>query len=173
MKNNWKKEMARALLLVFVWSLVAAAVNTVSPRRIAWVGPWPSTFGDDSAAVPPSYTDDDAPVLRLQEAFAMFQSPEVVFIDARDPADYEWGHIPGAINFPFDYYDEYADSVLPRVDKSAQVVTYCGGADCELSLYLARQLSNEGYENIFIFFGGQTAWEEAELPMEETDHERP
>jgi len=58
---------------------------------------------------------------------------------------------------------------LPLISTSAPVVTYCGGADCELSLYLARQLSNEGYEDIYIFFGCQTAWEEAELPMEGDD----
>ena len=56
-----------------------------------------------------------------------------------------------------------------QIPLDAEIVTYCGGADCELSLYLARQLVNEGYEHISIFFGGYTAWEEAKLPLEKDE----
>jgi rhodanese-related sulfurtransferase len=166
-RTNWQREAGRALLIVFFWSLAAAAVNTVSPNRIAWVGPWPSTFGTDTASVPPSYEEDDPPILRLDAAIALFQTKDVVFIDARDPEDFVLGHIPGALLLPFDYYDDYAGAVLAEVDRDREVVTYCGGADCELSLYLARQLRNEGFTKIRIFFGGADAWEEAGLPLEE------
>jgi len=163
---DWRRDVLRALLIAVLWLLVAAAVNAVSPRQISWVGAWPSTYGTDSAAVPPSYAEGDPPILRLDEAIAKYQSPEVIFLDAREPEDFAYGHIARAVNLPFDYYDEYADSVLPQINKDADIVTYCGGEDCELSLYLARQLTNDGYNRVAIFFGGYGAWEEAALPME-------
>lgn len=163
---DWKKEITRAIALVILAALVAAGVNTMSSARIAWVGTWPSTFGADTAAVPPSYTQDDPPILRLDEAVAKFQSAGAVFLDARDSSDFVVGHIPQALNLPFDYYDEHAGAILPQVPKDAQIVTYCGGADCELSLYLARQLRQEGYTNLFIFFGGYVAWEAAGMPVD-------
>lgn len=164
---EWGKEITRAALLVFLWTLIAAAVNVVSPKQIAWVGTWPSTYGEDSAAVPPSYEPGDPPLLRLDEALAKYQGTDVAFIDAREPEDYAMGHIPSAISFPFDYYDDYADSVLTNLPKNREIVTYCGGADCELSLFMARQLKAEGYEHVSIFFGGFGAWEAAGLPVAE------
>lgn len=160
------KDITRAVLIVFGAGLMSLGVNAASPRRIAWIGTWPSTYGADTAVVPPSYQPDDAPILRLDEATAKFQSSGAVFVDARDEEDYNLGHIPGAINFPFDYYDDHVAQVLPRLDKDKEIVTYCGGADCELSLYLARQLKIEGYGKISIFFGGFTSWQGAGLPME-------
>ncbi len=167
MSFNWTREIGRALGIVVLWSLLAMAFNAVSPSRIAWVGIWPSTYGADTAVVPPSYVETDPPILRLDQAIAKYQAANVVFLDARDPEDFVLGHIPGAINFPFDYYDDYAAAVLPQLTEDADIVTYCGGADCELSLYLARQLINEGFGRVSIFFGGNTAWEEAGLPLRE------
>lgn len=167
MKFEWGKEITRAVLLVLLWALIAAAVNAVSPAQIAWVGTWPSTYGEDSAAVPPSYEEGDPELLRLDQALAKFQSTGITFIDAREPEDFAMGHLPGAVNLPFDYYDDYADSVLPQIPKNHEIVTYCGGADCELSLYLARQLKMEGYTTVSIFFGGYEAWQEAGLPLKE------
>ena len=161
-----KHIVSRAALIVVLASVLAVAHNAVSPHRIALVGTWPSTFGADSAAVPPSYKEDDPEILRLDEAVAFYQSAGVQFVDARDEADYQLGHIPGAINFPFDYYDDFAATVLPKLDKERELVTYCGGEDCELSLYMARQLRLEGFTKLHIFFGGYTQWQEAGLPVE-------
>ena len=164
-KIKWIQLLVRATLIVAAAVLSGFAVNVASPNRIAWVGTWPSTYSSDSTAIPPSYEETDPPILRLDEAIAKYQSPEVVFLDARDEMDFEYGHIPRAINFPFDYYDDFAPDVLPGLDPKTDIVTYCGGVDCELSLYLARQLVNEGYESVSIFFGGYTAWEESGLPL--------
>lgn len=155
----------RAIVMVAAAVLLGFAVNVASPNRITWVGTWPSTYSADSTAIPPSYEEGDPPILRLDQAAAKFQSPNVVFLDARDAMDFEYGHIPGSVNFPFDYYDDFAPVILPELEPQTEIVTYCGGADCELSLYLARQLVNEGFLNVYIFFGGYTAWEEAGLPL--------
>ena len=47
-----------------------------------------------------------------------FDSGEAIFIDARDPEDYEAGHIQNSINIPYDYYEDYEniiDKQLSRV----------------------------------------------------------
>ena len=40
-----------------------------------------------------------------------FDAGTATFIDARDPEEYDLGHIQGAINIPFDYYEEYEDLI--------------------------------------------------------------
>ena len=47
------KDVFRAVLIVLAATLTALGVNAASPRHIAWVGTWPSTYGADTAAVPP------------------------------------------------------------------------------------------------------------------------
>ena len=46
-----------------------------------------------------------------------------IVIDARDVTDYDSGHILGAINVPFDYYEEY-DEEINSLDFETPVVTY-------------------------------------------------
>ena len=49
-----------------------------------------------------------------------------------------------------------------------KIVAYCGGFDCELSLFAARELKSLGYEKSYTFFGGWQKWVDAGLPIEET-----
>jgi rhodanese-related sulfurtransferase len=46
-------------------------------------------------------------------------------VEALPEANYQAGHLPGAINLPYNKVRELAPTLLP--DKSAEVVVYCGG----------------------------------------------
>jgi phage shock protein E len=66
-------------------------------------------------------------------------APQAVIIDVRSPAEFEGGHVDGAINLPLDrFVDGYA-RVAP--DKQQLVVLYCAsGARSEQAVqYLAAQ----------------------------------
>jgi len=86
-----------------------------------------------------------------------------VVIDVRTPEEYASGHIPGAVNIPF---DEVAERIA-EVDSSHGVALYCmigPRARKGESALLAT-----GYEPVFHIEGGLAAWRAADLPIRRAD----
>jgi len=52
----------------------------------------------------------------------MDSKEKVVFLDIRDPAEYEREHMPGAIQMSRGLVDLHGDEILP--DKNATIVVY-------------------------------------------------
>ena len=93
-----------------------------------------------------------------------FDARSAVFIDARDPEDYESGHIENAINIPYDYYENYED-VINGLDDAGIYIIYCSGEECSLSIDLADYLYNEKLiDKLLIFEGGWPQWRDAGYP---------
>ena len=93
-----------------------------------------------------------------------FDAGSAVFIDARDPEDYESGHIQNAINIPYDYYEDYED-VINGLDDAGIYIIYCSGEECSLSIDLADYLyTAKLIDKILIFDGGWPQWRDAGYP---------
>ena len=93
-----------------------------------------------------------------------FDAGSAVFIDARDPEDYESGHIQNAINIPYDYYEDYED-VINGLDDAGIYIIYCSGEECSLSIDLADYLYTEQLiDKLLIFEGGWPQWRDAGYP---------
>ena len=93
-----------------------------------------------------------------------FDKGTAVFIDARDPEDYESGHIHNAINIPYDYYEDYED-VINGLDDTSIYIIYCSGEECSLSIDLADYLYTEKLiDKLLIFEGGWPQWHDAGYP---------
>ena len=93
-----------------------------------------------------------------------FDAGSAVFIDARDPEDYESGHIQNAINIPYDYYEDYED-VINGLDDTGIYIIYCSGEECSLSIDLADYLYDEKLiDKLLIFEGGWPQWRDAGYP---------
>ena len=93
-----------------------------------------------------------------------FDAGSAIFIDARDPEDYESGHIENAINIPYDYYEDY-EAVMNGLDDTLIYIIYCSGEECSLSIDLADYLYNEKLiDKLLIFEGGWPEWQNAEYP---------
>jgi rhodanese-related sulfurtransferase len=105
--------------------------------------------------------------VNLQQAYSLFNNG-IAFIDARDEADYQIDHIVNAINIPFDDFDNHKQK-LERLPKDKPLVTYCAGTDCDLSILLGNLLSERGYKQIYIFFGGWIEWQNAGYPTEKAE----
>jgi len=155
----------QAFLIIIIAAAIGLVVNTFSSNKIAYIGNWPSFTSTDSVSIPPSADENDPPFISLDEAAAKYQIPGVVFIDSRDPEDFAVGRIKGAINIPYDYLDDYRDK-LEAIPKNKTVVVYCSGSECELSLFLGRDMKYDGYSRVFVFYGGWRDWEKANLPIE-------
>ncbi len=99
-------------------------------------------------------------VKRFSEARA------ALFLDARDPAEYEKGHIPGAIRLtnPEAQNDPERMKALPV--EGRPTIVYCEGGSCEASLELARFLIESGFKKVLVYMGGYPEWEAAGHPVE-------
>lgn len=81
------------------------------------------------------------------------------------------GHLPGAINVPFDAaFDERIQHAVP--DRTAPVIVYCADSDCQLSPQAAERLDRLGYTKVFDYKAGKKDWQRARLQLE-TVEKRP
>lgn len=166
-----KKLIGQSLFLLILAAVFGLGRNVVGPDSIPWVGDWAvkdsilAEIARNPEALPPSAQEDDPPMLTLSQAMERHAESDVIFLDAREPHEYEAGHIRGSVLLPFEWFDDYWPMVQERLQPGTRIVTYCSGAECESSLYLARHLRNLGFTNVEIFFGGWSVWERSGQPI--------
>ena len=112
-----------------------------------------ATAGEPAATAPASAAAAVAPM--SQEALLEHQSrhPDHLFVlDVRTPQEYAEGHVPGAVNVP---YDQLA-SRLAEVPKDKDVVLYCkSGRRAGIA---ADVLAANGYTRLSHLEGDMPAW---------------
>jgi rhodanese-related sulfurtransferase len=163
MMKNW---MVQIIVLLAVSTVAGVVGNAVRSDGISVVGNWPTrTSGDSAAIVPPSAVEGDPPFITLDDAVAKYQTPGVIFIDARSPEDFAYGHIVRAVNIPYDYLDDNWLRVIDSLDLQKEYVIYCSGGECEASLFLGRLLRDKGFGRLAVFYGGWQEWLDNHLPV--------
>ena len=108
--------------------------------------------------------------ITIEQAYTLYNK-DVIFIDARDEADFLVGHITNSINIPFDDFDNHKQK-LELLSKEKPMVIYCAGTDCDLSILLGNFLFEQGYKQVYIFFGGWNEWLNAKYPVENSSEEK-
>jgi rhodanese-related sulfurtransferase len=111
-----------------------------------------------------AFTEPQA--ITLDQAYKLYKK-DVTFVDARDDADYIAGHIINSINIPFDDLDNHKQK-FELLSKEKPMVIYCAGTDCDLSILLGNLLFEQGYKQVYVFFGGWNEWLEANYPTEKS-----
>ena len=100
---------------------------------------------------------EDAPTYRQvssDEAAAMMASESgYLILDVRTRAEYEQGHIPGAVCVPNETIG--TDDIPALPDKSQLILVYCRSGN--RSKQAAQKLADAGYTNI-VEFGGILSW---------------
>lgn len=83
-------------------------------------------------------------------------TPGTVFLDVREPNEWNLGHVPGAVHIPRGQLEGKVEGML---DRGARVVVYCaGGSRSALAADTLRQM---GYEQAESLRGGFRGWAEA------------
>lgn len=78
---------------------------------------------------------------------------DYVILDVRTQAEYDQGHIPGAILIPHDTVATAAEDALP--DKDQLILVYCRSGN--RSKQASQALVDLGYTNV-VEFGGINSW---------------
>ena len=88
---------------------------------------------------------------------------EVVLVDAREPAAFEAGHIPGAISLPFTQLNQRIIQFSASYPQGRPLVIYCASNQCPVSQAEALVLMEQfGYTNVREMPGGYAEWRLAE-----------
>ena len=113
--------------------------------------------------------NSDEPVLlvvSLDQAKSFYDN-KVLFLDARDEAYFNNGHIKGALKNIF--LMELIFNIEEIQKKSDPLVVYCGDPGCGDSEDLAYNLQDYGFTKLYVFKGGWLEWSAANYPSEKID----
>jgi rhodanese-related sulfurtransferase len=115
----------------------------------------------------PEIPDLDRPVeIGLEMVKRFHDAGAALFVDAREPDEFAAGHIPGALNMPFDEITAEPERMESLDTAGRPIVVYCGGGTCEVSKGLAWELIAAGQRRVAVFAGGFTEWAEVGYPAE-------
>jgi 3-mercaptopyruvate sulfurtransferase SseA len=162
----------QASFILIASAVIGLGLNLVRADRIPYVGQWRDVQTGEGPITPPASEPGDPPFVTIDGVQVDFNSGSALFIDAREPEEFECGTIPGSVSIPFEYLPEtedltlYFDSTLGSPSHDQRIVVFCSGDECDLSVHLARNMQAVGYSNLAIFFGGSREWERFGLPME-------
>ena len=143
----------RIVLIIVMGGAIGLLSNGISPKGIPLV-------------TPPKQAPKAEEFMALNQAHEVWERGAALFLDARNPADFDAGHIGNALNLPVEQFQEFFPKIAPMLAPDAAIVVYCDGTECELSHRLAAELHTVGYTNVHMLFNGWTAWRTAGFPTE-------
>lgn len=156
--------------IIVVASLIGVAQNALRSQPVKLiqmvqaVAPEKAGNGDPPADAGASAASGEATEdggVSTEEMARIVEEGLTVVIDARGPSEYEKGHLPGAINIPYEKLPEMLEKLQTEAPIGVPVVCYCRGPLCDLSDNLANELRFMGYEDVQVYRGGWEHWTEA------------
>ncbi len=147
--NIRAKQIGAILLLSGV---VAAVVNSIHPRKIAWVQDW-------SNHVESKARKNGLRMIPLSVALQKHAVGRSVFIDARSAEAFAAGHIPGAVSAPRQFVDTLFTEWATLLDSGRELIIYCQNRECDDALLLAAELQAMGASNLVLYVDGFELWQ--------------
>jgi molybdopterin/thiamine biosynthesis adenylyltransferase/rhodanese-related sulfurtransferase len=92
----------------------------------------------------------------------LLSEDDVALVDVREQAEWDEGHIPGAVHIPRSFLESRIEGAVP--DRSQAVVLYCASGN--RSAFAAKTLDELGYESVYSLAGGFTDWKRNGFPFE-------
>lgn len=90
----------------------------------------------------------------VRDVQAMQQRSErAVYLDVREPNEWNLGRIPGAVHIPRGTLETKIEQAIPR---DARIIIYCAGGN--RSALAADTLQQMGYDNVASMAGGWRDW---------------
>ena len=106
--------------------------------------------------------------ISVDEALALVDGGDAVFVDVRERAEHDAGAIAGAVAAPRGFLEFIADPATPMhnaaLSSGKRLVIYCASGG--RSALAAKTLQDMGYSEVANLTGGFQAWTEAGGPIE-------
>jgi len=165
--NNFIKNITGGVVIIIAATLIGVVHNAVRGQSIPLVQKvekvQTARHNGGDGADSGQLAEGAVTVVQVKD---LVDEGAVYVIDARAPAGYEEGHIPGAINIPYDRLPEYYQQITDTVPLDARIVCYCWSPTCDFSDQLATELKIMGYTDVAVFPGGWEEWQDAGHPGE-------
>lgn len=113
--------------------------------------------------LPFTYSDSQAKIFAQNDTVdrvfveAAIANHSAVIIDARPEYQYKFGHLPGAINIPYDS-DNLVELVNAYFLKNQALIVYCSSVHCNAAELLAKKLRELGCKKVSLYLGGWEKW---------------
>lgn len=117
--------------------------------------------GADSKSAPPA-TQPAVKKISLEEFEKMRKDKSAVVLDVRTPREFEAGHVPGAVNIPWQSPD--FDKQVEKLDKSKTYLVHCYSGS--RSAAATKEMTKLNFDHLFDFSGGMRAYQRAKMPVE-------
>ncbi len=105
-------------------------------------------------------------VVSVEEAQKIIGEGGWLVFDARLEREYDAGHLPGALSFPYAQRDEAFKEWASILNSGQKVLVYCSGKLCDDGLHLAFFLRDMGIKDVALFVDGLDGWKKAGLAVE-------
>lgn len=120
----------------------------------------------DAIAGPGPEGETGAPEISTQELRAVLAAKRALIFDARSPAEFATGHLPGALNVsgklglpPSKYTSDMGQiEKLVKGNRSQPIILYCNGIHCGRSRRLADDLRAAGFTDVNRYQLGMPVW---------------
>lgn len=94
----------------------------------------------------------------------------VIFVDGRDPSEFQTGRIKGAVNIDYKIFKDKTKEekleMMKNIKKEQLIVSYCGSDSCEISIDNAYEMAKAGFDDVKIYLGGYKEWNNLGYPVE-------
>ena len=103
------------------------------------------------------------------------QGQVALLLDVREPAEWEKGHLPGAVLAPRGMLEWYADPTTPyakpelTTKRDAHIIVMCASGG--RSLLATQTLQSMGYSDVVSMAGGFNEWSKQGFPIEDVPGE--
>ena len=154
----------QSCLLIGVCALaLGTAAQLFGPRRIPWIE-------DHTRRVELRAAQAGIEIVDLTRAREIVGAGEFLVCDARKMEEFDAGHLPGAVSFPFASHEEAYNELAALFSEVQPVMVYCSGRDCDDALLLGKFLRAQGTKRVVLFLDGISGWREAGLPLRSEEH---
>ena len=135
-------QIRKAALILLIALVPAVAAGLLHPNRPAWTRPG-------------AKNEIDLPT-------ALQWGSRLLWVDARPRAEFEAGHIPGAVLLNEDEWERQLDGFLDAWKRDSVVVVYCSTVSCDASRGVAARLKSEArIDDVYVLKGGWETWQVA------------
>ncbi len=155
-RQNLPRTLGEAALTIALCSVVALTFNALRINGLTLVAHTPY-----QTLVP--CPEPGGPVQALKPDDPGIGASRTFLVDARPKSDYEYNHLPGSFNLPYDWLDPVPDTHLQELaeliasSRATRVVVYGDGGRPDSGKHLGKEISGRGIKNVGFVEGGAPA----------------
>ncbi len=154
-----KSVLLRAILIIIVCAVIGLLVNAFHPLKVKIGMQRPDSSSTSRSVEAEGGEEERVEITRIDRSQlkSLLAEQNIVLLDARLPEVYTAGHIPEAINIPWDMLGEYY-SALNSIPRDIGIITYCDGPPCETAEQLALEMKKMGFKRVLYYYDGLDDW---------------